>query len=71
MPSLLEIATARRAEIETELHELDEFLERAGDLLAGGRERLRKSGGDANVLIFPRRVRRSARLAATADETGA
>ena len=72
MPSLLEIATARRAEIEAELHRLDAFLVRAENLLARQRpcaaaDRVHETGGASNVLIFPRRVRR----AATADGTGA
>jgi hypothetical protein len=71
MPSLLEIATARRAEIEARISELDEFLERAEDLLADARstaaERDHRAGGLSNVLIFPRGLRQ----AATADGTGA
>ena len=72
MPSLLEIATARRAEIEAELRKLDAFLDRAENLLARARpcavaDRVRQNGGTSNVLMFPGRIR----PAATAGGTGA
>ena len=72
MPSLLEIATARRAEIEAELHELDTFLDRAENLLARqcprtAAVRVHETGSASNVLIFPCRVS----PAATADGIGA
>ena len=73
MPSLFELAAARRAEIEAEIRRIDVFLDKAEDLLA---RRLRDamqvsphaSRGE-NVIPFP--SLRAEGLATTTDETGA
>ena len=74
MSNVLEMAAARRAEIDEELRQLEIFLERAERLLARDRpdagQASTRSGWGPNVIAFPERLRAAGRDA-TADETGA